>query len=147
MLETETLDISDEELEKARQRGEQLWRTEPRARSVKYDKKSRRVRLDFTNGSTFWFPPGIIQGLEHASPEQVERATLVGDGYAVHWEELDVGIPVTALLAGRFGNDRFMAELAAKTAPPPTTAKGGRPAKTETAPPGQATQPKLKLRT
>ena len=112
MDEIDTLDVTDAELDQALQRGEDLWRTEPRALSAEYDRATGRVRIDLVNGSTFWFPTSIVQGLENATPDQLAEITLVGEGYALHWEAIDEGIPVPALMAGRFGNDRHMAELA-----------------------------------
>jgi hypothetical protein len=107
-----TVDISDEEIAQAQQRGEELHWSEPRALSAEYDRSTGRVRVELVNGSTFWFPTNIVQGLENATPDQLADITLFGDGYAIHWEQIDEGIPVPALMAGRFGNDRHMAMLA-----------------------------------
>ncbi|MGV3490766.1 MAG: DUF2442 domain-containing protein [Devosia sp.] len=112
MDDTLTVEISDAEIEQARQRGEALHWSEPRALSAEYDPITGRVRVELVNGSTFWFPTSIVQGLENASPDQLGDITLIGDGYAIHWEQIDEGIPVPALMAGRFGNDRHMAALA-----------------------------------
>ncbi len=112
MDDTLTVDISDEEIEQARRDGEDLRWSEPRARSAEYERSSGRVRVELVNGCTFWFPTSLVQGLENATPDQLADITLFGEGYALHWEQIDEGIPVPALMAGRFGNDRHMAELA-----------------------------------
>lgn len=110
------VEISDEEIELARRRGEELRRLEPRARTAEYDRATGRVRIELTNGSTFSFPTDLIQGLENATSDDLADITLVGGGYAVHWERIDEGIPVPALMAGRFGNQRHMRALAERIA-------------------------------
>jgi hypothetical protein len=40
--------------------------------------------------------------LANASDEQLARVALEVDGYARRWEELDEGITVPGILAGRF---------------------------------------------
>lgn len=114
MDDTLTVGITDEEIEQASRRGEAAHWSEPRALSAEYDPATGRVRVELLNGSTFWFPTSIVQGLENATSAQLADMTLVGDGYAIHWEQIDEGIPVPALMAGRFGNDRHMALLAAR---------------------------------
>lgn len=110
------VEISDEEIELARRRGEELGRVEPRARTAEYDRATHRIRIELTNGSTFVFPVDLIQGLENATPDELADMTLVGGGYAVHWERIDEGIPIPALMAGHFGNKRHMQALAERVA-------------------------------
>jgi hypothetical protein len=131
------VDVTDEELQRARELGDQLWATEPRAKSARYDRKSGRVVIELTNGSTFMFPARLAQGLTDASDDDLAQITLMGEGFALHWETINEGFTVPGLLAGLFGTRKYMAQLAGRATSPKKAAaarangaKGGRPRKT-----------------
>lgn len=130
------IDISDEEIAAARERGRIADLTEPRASSARYDRKSGRIVIELTNGSTFMFPARHAQGLADASDDDLAQITLMGDGFALHWETINEGFTVPGLLAGIFGTRKFMAQLAGRAKSPAKAAaarangaKGGRPRK------------------
>src|SRR5713226_5250264 len=124
----------------AKRRGERSLRTEPRARAVRYNRKTGRVQVDLTNGCSFVFPAREAQGLERASDEELAQIEILGLGLGLHWERLDVDLTVPGLLAGLFGTKAYMdrqraaragaARSAAKAAAVRRNgAKGGRPRK------------------
>ena len=130
------VDVTDEELRRARELGDELWATEPRASSARYDRKSGRVVIELTNGSTFMFPARLAQGLIDAADDDLAQITLKGDGFALHWETINEGFTVPGLLAGLFGTKKYMAQLAGRAKSPAKAAaarangaKGGRPRK------------------
>ena len=127
---------TDEDLQAAAERGRMLWETEPRAQSARYDRKSHRIVVELTNGSTFAFPARLAQGLEQATDDELAAVEVLGEGYELHWEKLDADFTVPGLLAGIFGTKRYMAQLAGRstsaakaTAARVNGAKGGRPRK------------------
>ena len=129
-------DASDTDLEAAAERGRQLWESEPRATSARYDRKSGRVVVELTNGSTFAFPARLAQGLKDATDDDLAKVEILGEGYGLHWEKLDADFTVPGLLAGIFGTKRYMAQLAGRATSPAKAAaarangaKGGRPKK------------------
>jgi hypothetical protein len=129
-------DISDAQIDAALHRGKQALETEPRAASARYDPKLDRVVVDLTNGCTFAFPPRLAQGLETATAEQLKDVQILGVGYGLHWETLDVDLSVPGLLAGLFGTKAYMARRAGRATSPAKAiasrtngAKGGRPRK------------------
>jgi len=135
------VDVTDEEIRRARALGDELWATEPRAETARYDRESGRVVVDLRNGSTFMFPARLAQGLEKASDDELEEITIVGDGFALHWENLNEGFTVPGLLAGIFGTRKYMARLAGRATSPKKAAaarangaKGGRPKKATATP-------------
>jgi hypothetical protein len=92
--------------------------------------------VELTNGCTFAFPTALVQGLSDAQDEQLEEVELLGDGYGLHWENLDVDYSVQGLLAGVFGTASWMAQRAGRATSPAKAAaarangaKGGRPRK------------------
>jgi len=112
---------------------------EPRAVAARYDRRTRKVVIELSNGCTLLVPPEFAQGLRGASPSHLANVRILGPGTAISWPALDVQFSVTGLLAGVFGTRAWMAELgrtggraksAAKSrAARRNGAKGGRPRK------------------
>ena len=130
-------DLSDTEIDAAAERGRLAGLREPRPASAPYDEGRRRIVVELTNGCSFAFPPHLVQGLESADAAALAQVELLGSGYGLHWEDLDVDIPVPGLMAGLFGTRSYMARRAGQTTSPAKAAaarangaKGGRPRKT-----------------
>tara|TARA_R110002051_G_scaffold89901_1_gene158432 strand:- start:450 stop:851 length:402 start_codon:yes stop_codon:yes gene_type:complete len=130
------VDLTDAKIDAALDRGRIAQQTEPRATAARYDKKNSRIIVDLTNGCTFAFPPRMAQGLETATDEELASVEILGAGYGLHWETLDVDLSVPSLLAGLFGTKAYMARRAGQATSPAKAAaarangaKGGRPKK------------------
>jgi hypothetical protein len=124
----------DPEIEAADARGKAARRAEPRGAAARYDRRLKRMVVELTNGATFAFPVQLAQGLEEASDDELAAVEILGDGYGLHWERLDVDLSIPGLLAGIFGTRSHMARRAgqarsaAKAAASRVNgAKGGRP--------------------
>lgn len=129
-------DITDAQIDAALARGRQALESEPRAASARYDRRLGRLVVELTNGCTFAFPPRLAQGLEAATDEELEKVEILGLGYGLHWEALDVDLSMPGLLAGLFGTRAHMARRAGQATSPAKAAaarangvKGGRPRK------------------
>lgn len=134
------VEITDAQIDAALERGKVALETEPRAATARYDRQLDRVIVDLTNGCTFAFPPRIAQGLEAASADQLAEVEILGLGYGLHWEGLDVDLSLPGLMAGILGTKAYMARRAGQTtsqakaaAARANGAKGGRPRKTANA--------------
>ncbi|WP_188061846.1 DUF2442 domain-containing protein [Sphingobium sp. KCTC 72723] len=103
-------ELTQAQFDDAVRRGEHDLAIKPRARAARYDRDTGRIVIDLVSGATFAFPPTLAQGLEHASPEQLEAVEIAGAGFGLHWAALDADLTVEGLLAGRFGSARYMAE-------------------------------------
>ena len=107
--------LTDEELRaeirEARKQTRIADETEPRAKNARYNRRTGRIEIELKDGCLFAFPTEIAQGLRGASPEQLAAVEVEGNGYALHWEELDADFTVAGLVAGRFGTKRWMSEL------------------------------------
>ena len=128
--------LTDLVLDAALERGRVAAGAEPRARAVRYDAAARLIVVTLTNGCLFAFPPDLAQGLGGASEEALAEGEVLGTGYGLHWETLDVDLAVPALLAGLFGTKAWMAAHAGRAtseakaqAARANGAKGGRPRK------------------
>jgi len=129
-------DITDLQIDAAIARGKRSLEADPRAVSARYDRKLDRVVVELTNGCTFAFPPRLAQGLDAATNAQLSEVEILGVGYGLHWEALDVDLSIPGLLAGLFGTRAYMARRAGQgTSPAKALAsrangtKGGRPRK------------------
>ncbi len=130
-------ELTDVEIDAGLERGRISSASEPRAAGARYDIASGRIIVDLDNGCTFAFPTRLVQGLESASKEQLVAVEILGQGYGLHWEELDVDFSLPGLMAGIFGTSAFMARRAGQVKSPAKAAaarangaKGGRPKKT-----------------
>jgi hypothetical protein len=127
-------DLTDTAIDAALARGKKVCQREPRALAARYDRQVRRVIVDLTNACTFAFPPGMAEGLEHASDDQLSQVEVLGSGTGLHWEALDTDLSISGLLAGLFGTRAHMARQAGRATSPAKVAaarangsKGGRP--------------------
>ena len=114
----EKSEINEVEFERqfveATRRGEKALREEPRAITVRYDKKQKRVIIDLNTGATYIFPPRLAQGLSHATDEELADVKVLGQGFALEWTTLDEHFSIKCLLAGVFGNKVWMENLSSK---------------------------------
>lgn len=129
-------EITAAQIEAANARGREMAATLPHAARARYDRRTRRIVVDLTNGSSFAFPADLVQGLVGASPDALGDIELSGGGYGLHWPQLDADLTVPGLLAGVFGTARWMAARAGRSTSPDKAAaarrngaKGGRPRK------------------
>ncbi|WP_304177603.1 DUF2442 domain-containing protein [Phenylobacterium aquaticum] len=129
-------ELSEAQIVAAEERGRIAAQVEPRAASARYDRRQGRIVVALTNGCTFAFPPRLAQGLEGATDEQLAAFEILGAGYGLHWESLDVDLSIPGLLAGLFGAKSYMARHAGQARSPAKSAaarvngaKGGRPRK------------------
>ena len=127
-------DLTDAQLDAAEARGRLARPREPRATSARYDRTLGRVIVELTNGCEFGFPTRLAQGLETATPDQLAQVEILGAGYGLHWEQLDVDLSIPGLFTGLFGTKAHMARHAGRTTSPAKAAaarangaKGGRP--------------------
>lgn len=99
-------DISDAEIDAALRRGHDAHQNEPRAAAARYDRQAGVIIVDLTNSCSFSFPSRVVPVLAGASDEQIASVEVLGQGFGLHWEALDLDLPVSGLLAGRFAPRR-----------------------------------------
>jgi hypothetical protein len=78
--------------------------TEPRAKSVVYDAASGRIVVELKLGSAFAFPPDLFPELAGESPEELAKVYTTVSGDGIYWDDLDVGIEVSGILARILGD-------------------------------------------
>ncbi len=102
-----------------------------------YVRAEDSIAIHFSDGVQLRIPRRLVQGLEHATPEQLGRIQIEGPGTGLVWPALGVAHYIPGLAAGIFGTRRWMAEVgrrggirrtkAKAAAARANGAKGGRP--------------------
>ena len=109
------LKINEVEFERqfieANERGNKFLAESPKADSVKYDDKTKRLILDLENGATLIIPTENVQGLRGASDKDLAEVELVFENTTLQWENLDVHFYVSSFMRGVFGTPKWMMEL------------------------------------
>lgn len=100
---------NDNSFELATQRAKELHETFPRAISARYDRGSGRIVIELSSKLTLSFSPRDAQGLEIATPSQLEEIEISPSGFGLHFPNLDADIYVPGLLEGFLGSKKWMA--------------------------------------
>ncbi len=104
-------DITDLAIDAALARGAAARQKEPRANAIRYDAATRRIVVSLATRIEMMVPVHLLEGLAGATDSQIAEVELLGDGYGLHWESLDVALTVPGIISGIFGSARWMAEL------------------------------------
>jgi len=132
--------VSLEEMKQAQKRGAAVLKEGPIAISAHYDPHNGKVVIELSSGLQIAFPHKNAQGLENATPWELEAIEITSSGLGLHFPKLDADLYVPGLLQGVFGSKAWIAarsgakggasKSAAKTvAARVNGTKGGRPRK------------------
>lgn len=108
-----TRTVTDEEIAPARQAALDADAVEARAEAAHYDAGSGRLVVELRDGAVLQIPVHLLQGVAGGDAQQIVAVEIWGDGYALHWEELDADLTVPGLVAGVFGTRQWMNRLQA----------------------------------
>jgi len=136
--------ISNQDFDAATQRGAQLQARHALARTVRFDKRRKRLVVWLDSGVELAFAPQLAQGLEAAQAADLEVVQISPSGLGLHFPALDADVYLPALLDGLLGSRRWIAaqngraggqsQSAAKAqAARLNGARGGRPKKSASA--------------
>jgi hypothetical protein len=90
-------------------RAKKLQESIPRAVSAHYDRESGRVVIKLSSNMDVGFSPRDAQGLEKASPLELEEIEISPSGFGIHFPKLDADLYLPALLQGFLGSRKWMA--------------------------------------
>jgi hypothetical protein len=102
------VEMAKEEFEAAKTRGEARLRG-PRAESAHYDAGRNRIIVRLTTGVELGFAPRDVEGLQHASLDDLKAIEVEAFGLGIHFPKFDADLYVPALLEGVLGSKRWMA--------------------------------------
>jgi Protein of unknown function (DUF2442) len=100
---------SRDNFELANQRAKQLQASVPRAVSARYDRKNNTIEIGLSSNLMVSFSPRHAQGLEKATPSQLQKIEISPSGFGIHFPRLDADLYLPAILQGFFGSRKWMA--------------------------------------
>lgn len=83
----------------------------PPAKSVRYDRTSKRVVVQLVNGLRLEVPAAKLQGVADGTDRERADVHCIGAGTCLEWRTLDQHFSIEGLLTGRFGNKGWMESL------------------------------------
>ena len=95
--------------EQATQRGKELQAIIPKAISAHYERKSRHIVIHLNSKLILSFFPKDVQGLERATPSQLEQIEISPSGFGIYFPQLDADLYIPGLLEGFLGSRKWMA--------------------------------------
>jgi hypothetical protein len=101
--------VLHDQFEEAKKRARELQESLPRAIRAYYDRASRKIVVDLESRLTLSFSPHDAQGLEQATPSQLEEVEISPSGFGIHFPRLDADLYVPGLLEGFLGSKKWMA--------------------------------------
>ncbi|MFM9962517.1 MAG: DUF2442 domain-containing protein [Planctomycetaceae bacterium] len=102
----------DKMLAEADQNWEEYVEQWPPAKSVRYDRATKRVVVQLVNGLRLEVPAAKLQGVANGNERQRADVHCIGDGTCLEWRALDQHFSIEGLLTGRFGNKEWLESLA-----------------------------------
>jgi hypothetical protein len=99
----------DEQVERANRRAEKLEASHPKAISARYDRGMEQIVIRLSSRIDVAFSPRDAQGLEGATPAQLEPIEISPSGLGIKFTKLDADLYLPALLEGFLGSKRWMA--------------------------------------
>jgi hypothetical protein len=132
-----------ERFKTANRKARELHASVPRAVNARYDRRIGRVVITLSTNLDVAFSPRDAEGLENASPAQLDTIEISPSGFGIHFPKLDADIYLPALLDGFLGSRKWIASRlgaeggkarsAAKTSAAKRNGRrGGRPRKSNT---------------
>ena len=100
---------SHKEFLSATRRAKRMQANNPRALAAHYNKRANRVVIRLSTKVEVMFNPSDVQGLENATPSQLEQIEVTPSGFGLYFRDLDEGINVLNLLEGFLGSRKWMA--------------------------------------
>ena len=95
---------------------DQNWRDDiehwPPAKSVRYDRATKRVVVQLVNGVRLEVPAAKLQGVASGTDRERADVHCIGSGTCLEWRSLDQHFSIEGLLTGRFGTKAWMEALA-----------------------------------
>lgn len=101
--------ITAEAVETASRKGRRL-ESEYSATRAYHDKRTGKIVVELESGWELGFPPRAIQGLESATPTDLDQLELTPSGLGLYFPTLDVDLSIPGLFHQQTGSKQWMAQ-------------------------------------
>jgi hypothetical protein len=101
--------VESTEVRKANQQAREMQAAVPRAVRARYDRRLKRVVIELSSKLAVMFAPEDAEGLEKASPAELELIEISPSGFGIHFPKLDADLYLPGLLEGFLGSRKWMA--------------------------------------
>jgi hypothetical protein len=95
--------------ELANRKAQELKASLHHAVSARYDRRIGRVVITLNSNLELAFSPRDAEGLENASPAQLDAIEISPSGFGIYFPKLDADIYLPALLEGFLGSRKWIA--------------------------------------
>lgn len=103
-------ELTNDEVASANRRAAARLARTPAAVSAKFDRRAGKVVVQLSSGLQIAFKPGDAQGLEAATPTQLQAIEISPSGLGLHFPSVDADLYLPALLEGFLGSRSWMAQ-------------------------------------
>lgn len=93
----------------ANRKAQELHASVPRAVGARYDRRIGRVVITLSTNLDVAFAPRDAEGLENATPAQLDAIEISPSGFGIHFPKLDADIYLPSLLEGFLGSRKWIA--------------------------------------
>lgn len=100
--------ISDADVKRANARMQARLKAGPKASSARYDRCMGRVVVSLGDGLELAFPANLVEGLGHATADDLTNIEITPSGLGLHFPKLDADLYLPSLLDGLFGLDALV---------------------------------------
>ncbi|MHB1938034.1 MAG: DUF2442 domain-containing protein [Acidobacteriaceae bacterium] len=101
--------VTQIEVERTAKRAKRFAERAPKAVSARYDRRLNRVIVRLNSNLDIAFSPKDAEGLERATPSQLQAIEITPSGFGIHFPKLDADLYLPALLEGFLGSRKWMA--------------------------------------
>lgn len=100
---------SRDSFELANQRARRLQRSLPKAIGAHYDRRTGRIVIHLSSNLDIAFSPRDAEGLEDATPAQLDPIEVSPSGFGIHFPKLDADLYLPSIMEGFLGSKKWMA--------------------------------------
>ena len=108
--------IDQDDFAEATKRATRRRKEGPYAVRARLDRKNKRIVVTLSSRDDFYFYPGEVEGLTHASSMELARIEITPSGFGLHFPELDVDVYLPAIMRGIKGSTEWLAKRARQEA-------------------------------
>lgn len=96
-------------IRKASQSAKDRLAATPHAIAARFDRRTGRIVIHLSSKLDMAFAPQDAEGLEHATPAQLNTIEISPSGLGLHFPKLDADLYIPGLLEGFLGSKQWMA--------------------------------------